>query len=168
VRSLFFAPLCVASLLLAGPQRARADDPAAVCTVRVVKALHSAEAPAGAHNPAPLIDPRLEPLKPYLEKAPFTSWHEFKLLEEKPLHLQPHGTARFMLPNGRQVTLTYVDHLLREDNKHRLRLQLGIHKGDRQVLNTTFVVDEGGVVVQAGQQFQKCLLILGISCDISH
>jgi hypothetical protein len=134
------------------------DEPVANCEVRIIHALHEGEG----------IDARITKLRPYLEKAPFTAWKQFKLLEDKDLPLAPHATDKFRLPNGKEGSLTYVDHLLREDRKHRLRLRLAIHDGAKEVMNTVFVLDEGGVVVQAGQHYQRGLLILGVSCAIDH
>jgi hypothetical protein len=145
--------------------RARADEPLAECAVRLIEADPEADSPGAS---TPFIDPKITNLKEYLTKAPFTSWKQFKLVDEKHLRLGPHAAEEFSLPNGRQASITYVDHLLREDHKHRLRLRLTIHHGPKQVLDTVFVLDEGGVVLQAGQKCQKGRLILGISCEIPH
>ena len=110
------------------------------------------------------IDARFTRLRAYLERAPFTAWHEFKLLDEKEMELLPHGSAGFDLPNGRKATLTYVGHLMAADGDHRMRLQLTLDNGKKRVLNTTFVLDEGGVVLNAGQKYQNGLIIVGISC----
>ena len=134
---------------------ARADEPApdAKCKVRIVLAQRDGNG----------IDPRITRLRPYLEQPPFTAWHQFKLLEEKDLDLAPHGAAPFDLPNGRKGKLTYVDHFI-ANKEHRLRINLTIDRPDKQMLNTTFVLDEDGVVLQAGQRHQGGRLILGISC----
>jgi hypothetical protein len=111
-----------------------AGEPAR-CKVQMV---HALEGVGG-------IDARLERLKPYLEKPPFTSWKKFVLLEEK-------------------ASLTYVDHLPRDPGRHRLRLKLAIADGDKKVLETVLVLDEGGVFLQAGQKLQTGLLVLAFSC----
>ena len=145
-------------LLVACLGAARADEPApaAKCSIRVVHALKEGNG----------IDPRITRLKPYFEKGPFTEWHQFKLLEDKEVKLEPHGSAQFDLPNGRKGTLTYVDHFV-ADKEHRMRLQLTIDRPPptmKRMLNTTFVLDEDGVVLQAGQRHENGRLILGISC----
>jgi hypothetical protein len=137
---------------------ALAEEAGARCMVRIVHALHEGQG----------IDPHIAELRPSLEKPPFTAWKQFKLLDEKTLELDPKGSANFALPNGKEGTLTYVDHLLDRGGKHRLRLRLAIHDGPRVPVNTLFVLDEGGVVLQAGQHYQKGLLILGIRCEIKH
>jgi hypothetical protein len=149
------ASLLALSLLVGALGRAGADEPPAKCSVRIIQALHD-----GAEG----IDPKISLLRPYLQKAPFTAWNSFKLLDDKEIVLAPRSASTFELPNGRQATLTYVGHLL-VDGKHRLRLQLGIAEQQKRVLHTTFVLNEGGVVMEAGQRFQGGLLILGISCQ---
>jgi hypothetical protein len=131
-----------------------ADEPPAKCELRVIHALKEGSG----------IDPRITRLRPYLERAPFTAWHQFKMLDDKQLEIQPHGAAEFELPNGRKGTLTYVDHSLAADGDHRLRLNLVLDKAGKHVINTTFVLDEGGVVMHAGQKYQNGLLIIGLSC----
>jgi hypothetical protein len=140
------------SLLAIG--RAAAEEPPARCSVRIIQALHEGDG----------IDPRINLLRPYLQKGPFIAWKSFKLLDEQELTVPLHSASTFALPNGRQATLTFVGHLL-ADGKHRLRLQLGIGDQHKKVLHTTFVLDEGGVVMEAGQRYQNGLLILGISCQ---
>jgi hypothetical protein len=153
----FFA----AAVLSAGV--ARADEPAAPkskakCVVMIIHAL-----PDGQGVQA--MDPKIDSLKPYLEKGPFTAWKRFSLLDEKSFDVSTNDTDRFTLPNGKQVAITYVDHVKREDGKHRLRLRLEIEDGPRKLLNTVFVLDEGGVVLSAGQKHLNGLLILGIRCE---
>src|SRR3954465_2669597 len=106
------------ALVLAAPS-ARADEaaPPAVCNVRIVHALKDGNG----------MDPRISRLRPYLQKAQFAEWHQFKLLEDKELKLAPHGVAPFELPNGRKGTLTYVDHFISE-KEHRLRIKLTIDR----------------------------------------
>src|SRR5262249_5823136 len=132
---------------------AHADDPGvpAKCNVRIIEAMKDGSG----------IDPKITRLRPYLEQAPFSAWHHFKLIDDKQLDLTPHGgKAQVDLPNGRKATLTYVDHFM-QGKEHRMRLQLTIDRPDKQMLNTTFVLDEDGVVLQAGQKYENGRLILG-------
>jgi hypothetical protein len=137
------------------PLVAWADDPApsAVCHVRIVHALKDGNG----------IDPRITRMRPYLERPQFAEWHQFKLLEDKELKLPANGTADFTLPNGRKGTLTYVDHFI-ADKEHRLRIKLTLDRPDKRMLDTTFVLDEDGLVLQGGQKHDNGRLILGISC----
>jgi hypothetical protein len=128
------------------------------CSVRMIQA---------SHEPAS-VDPKITRLRPYLEKAPFIAWKHFTLVGEKDVKLEPSATDKFDLPNGKKASLTYVDHVLTPEKKHRVRLRLEVEDGARKVLNTTFVLDEGGVMLQAGQKLGKDLLILGFSCDIPN
>jgi hypothetical protein len=143
--------LCAWALLIAAG--ARADEPAH-CKISMV---HALEGNGG-------VDPKLERLKPYFEKPPFTSWKQFKLLDEKSLEVKPGAPAEFKLPNGKDGSLTYVDHLLQGQGKHRLRLKLAISDAGKKVLETVIVLDEGGVFLQAGQKMQQGLLVLAFSC----
>jgi hypothetical protein len=141
-------------MMLTAVARSDEEDTPAKCDVRIIHALKDGSG----------IDPKITRLRPYLEQAPFSSWHHFKLLEDKQLDLKPHGgKADFDLPNGRKATLTYVDHFT-QGKEHRMRLQLAIDRAEKQMLNTTFVLDEDGVVLQVGQKYENGKLILGISC----
>ena len=149
--------IAVGAGLLAGGV-ARADNHLATCSVRMIDALHE---PGG-------VDPRITVLRPYLEQPPLTAWKSFRLVEEKTFTIAHETTEKFALPNGSQASLTFVEHMLRPDGKHRLRLRLEIEKRAQKVLDTTFVLDEGGVVLQAGQKHGKGLLVLGFSCAIPN
>jgi hypothetical protein len=154
--------LALAFVLCLGGTAARAEEPHATCYVRMIQASHEGSG----------IDPKITRLRPYLEQAPFTAWKKFTLLDEKDMTLAPASTDKFTLPNGKQASLTYVDHVFTADKKHRLRLRLEVtdpaKEGGKKILNTTFVLDEGGVVLQAGWKHQNMLLILGFSCDIPN
>jgi len=141
-------------MMLTAVARSEEEATPAKCDVRIIQALKEGSG----------IDPKITRLRPYLEHAPFTAWHRFKLLDDKQLNLTPHGgKAGFDLPNGRKATLSYVDHFM-QGKEHRMRLQLTIDRAEKQMLNTTFVLDEDGVVLQAGQSYENGKLILGISC----
>jgi hypothetical protein len=135
---------------------ASADEaPPAKCELRAIQATKEGSG----------IDPRITLLRPYLEKEPFIAWHHFKLLDDKQVMITPHGDAALDLSNGRKGTLTYLDHTLASDGDHRLRLKLVVEQGGKRLIDTIFVLDEGGVVMQAThQKSQKQLLIIGISC----
>jgi hypothetical protein len=134
------------------------------CDVPIIHALHN-----GDDGKAPEIDSQINRLKPYLEKQPFTAWREFKLLDRKELTIPLNGSSSFTLPNGREATLTFVAHSAGPGD-HRLRLRLVFDDKNKKgkMLDTTFVLDEGGVVLQAGQRFQGGVLILGVSCKTQN
>lgn len=140
------------ALGLAGPTTlAHADE--IPCTVWVVE---GSAAQGG-------VDPRLVRLRRYLEKPMFGEFHKFALVEEKHITLGKDGTDTFDLPNGRQGTLT----LLGEEQtpkKKRLRLKLTIVEPTNKHLDTTFVIDNGGIVLHAGEKHSTGKLILGVSC----
>ena len=148
-----------AALFASGAARAQS----ATCDVPVIQATH------GHEQRAPNIDPRINRLESYLRKAPFTAWHEFKLLERQELTVQEKATSSFTLPNGHDASLTFLGHTSGPGD-HRMRLQLVVEdkaKGTK-MLDTTFVLDEGGVVLLVGQKHQGGVLILGVSCKTQN
>ena len=154
------AAVAFGAVMLLAAGGARASE-TATCDVPIVHAL-----PGGG---AAQIDPRIDSLKTYLTKPPFTAWHDFKLLNRESLTLQEGGSATFMLPNNRPATLTFVGHSV-GPNEHRIRLRLVIEHPEKQhrVLDTTFVLDEGGVVLTVGHRHDNGVLILGVSCKTQN
>jgi hypothetical protein len=151
----------VGLLALALPARADAPTPTARCTLRIIEARHDGGG----------IDPQIVSLKPFFEREPFDDWKSFKLLKTKTTLLAPHASDTEALPNAHTATLTYVEHLLGPDGKHRVKLQLEILHGARKDLNTVFTLDEGKplpVALQKKQTAATEMLILGISCEIPH
>ncbi|HWE28134.1 MAG TPA: hypothetical protein VHB97_09040 [Polyangia bacterium] len=132
----------------------------AECDVPVIHASRN-----GDDGKAPVIDPTINRLKPYFERAPFTAWGEFKLLDRKELTIPVNGSSSFALPNGREATLSFVEHSTGPGD-HRMRLRLAIDDKNKKgkMLDTTFVLDEGGVVLQVGQKYQGGVLVIGVSC----
>jgi len=155
--------------LVAGAAHAEGTHP--TCTIRVIHAGDPILSTAGS-EPAPKIDPRIDRLRPYLLRPPFTAWREFQLLDSKTLELQPQVPSSFTLPNGKVVALTFLEHLPDAGRKrHRVRVQLeisGSHTGQNgpsaSSLKTVFVVEEGGLVLQAGQPHRHGMLVVGTSC----
>ena len=135
-------------------------QPTASCDVPIIHAQHN-----GDDGRAPTIDDRIQRLKPYLQKAPFTAWRDFKLLDRKELRVGEKSSQSFTLPNGREATLTFLDHT-EGPGDHRLRLQMKIEDKQKatKMVDTTFVLDEGGVVLLVGQKHDNGVLVLGVSC----
>jgi hypothetical protein len=149
--------LAMATMLSGGLATAQEK---AVCEVPIVQALHN-----GDDGREPTIDPKIDRLRPYLLRAPFIAWRDFKLIERKDLEVPLHGAQSFTLPNGRDATLAFQEHSSGPGD-HRLTLRLSIDdpKKKSRMLDTTFVLDEGGVVLHVGQHYQGGILILGVSC----
>lgn len=155
--------LTVATLGLWPGASAQAEEHL-VCTVRVI---HAGDPAAGAqaNEPAPKLDPRIDRLRPFLLKPPFTAWRNFELLDSKTLDVVEGVPQSFTLPNEKVATLTLVQHLPDTGSKHhRVRMQLELGKGTPNSLKTVFVIDEGGLVLQAGQPHRHGMLVLGTSC----
>lgn len=148
-----------AVMLVAGGGAARAQS--ATCDVPIIHAL-----PGGGVTQ---IDPKIDVLKPYLSKAPFTAWHDFRLIDRKTLTLTENAPSQWSLPNDRQATLTFLGHT-GGSGEHRMRLRLVIDHLEKhhRVLDTTFVLDEGGVVLHVGQRHDSGVLILGVSCKTQN
>ena len=154
----------VVALLLGAASVAHAETEGARCIVRIIHAIDAGT--AGATTDVK-IDSKIDRLRPYLLKPPFTAWREFVLLDRHSVDLEIKVPQKFPLPNGKTATLTFVEHLPATDGKHhRVRMQLQID--GPHPLDTVFVVHEGGVVLQAGQRFQNGLLVLATSCDQAH
>jgi len=150
----FALPLLASvSLTLVGPSVARADEQPS-CGVKVILATHEGTG----------VDPKIVRLKHYLAKEPFTSYKSFQLLDDKRWSMRPSVAEKMKLPNGKELALTYLDSA-KGPNGTRLRLRLEIGDDSKKVLNTTFALDEGAYVLQAGQRHGDGLLILGVSCD---
>ncbi|MCU1277354.1 MAG: hypothetical protein JWM53_900 [bacterium] len=158
-RSATAAVVLGAAILLGGGGAARADS--ASCDVPIIHAM------AGAGTTQ--IDPKIDVLRPYLSKAPFTAWHDFRLLDRKTLTIAENGEASFMMPNNRPATLSFLGHT-GGPGEHRMRLRLVIEHPEKhhRVLDTTFVLDEGGVVLHVGQRHDSGVLILGVSCKTQN
>lgn len=154
------AALVLGAAIVVGAGAARASE-TATCDVPIIHAL-----PGGG---ATQIDSKIDALKPYLSKAPFTAWHDFRLLDRKTLTLQEGGSANFMMPDNRPATLTFVGHSVGKD-EHRIRLRLVIEHPEKQhrVLDTTFTLDEGGVVLHVGHRHDNGVLILAVSCKTQN
>jgi hypothetical protein len=149
----------VTALLVAGSAGAAGD--AAKCKLQVVQALPEREKPGAGQE----IDPRLDRLKTHFERAPFTAWKRFKLIEERTFDVEPQAPPSLVpLPGGRTAALGFVDHVKRDDGKHRLRLKLDIDAEKKRLLSTVIVLDEGGVFLEAGLKLDPGLLVLAFSC----
>jgi hypothetical protein len=156
------AGMLVVAGMAAAEGRAQAVETAR-CEVPIIHAVRGDQAKPQQ------FDPAITRFKTFFEKEPFTAWREFKLIDRKELQFNGTGESKFMLPNGREATLSFVEHIRGMDaSDHRMRLRLQIEsknkdKGHR-MLDTTFVLEEGGVVLQGGQHYQGGVLVLAISC----
>jgi hypothetical protein len=146
--------VALALVSLVAPRAARADE-SANCTVTIIHALHEEGG----------IDPKITRLRKLLETDSFAAFKSFQLLEEKKLQVKVSGSDRIALPNGKQATLTYLEHLKQADGRTRLRLKLEIEDGGKKLLSTTIGLEEGKPFVQAGQKHGKGLLVLGFACE---
>lgn len=140
-----------------GATAAAATKDSASCSVRIIHA----QSEGGA------IDKSLDPLRPQLTRPPLSAWKSFKLLEQKDLTLQHKAPgAVFAVPGDHQGTLEFLDKVEKE-GKLRLRLRLQLQDGAAKLLSTTFVIDNGGTMLQAGTKHEKGMLVLGLTCHLN-
>ena len=147
----------VVLLLVGGAARAETAE----CDIPIIHAL----AGVGATK----IDPKIDLLRPYLSKAPFTAWHDFRLLDRKMVTLQENVPLQFNMPNGRPATITFLGHTAGPgDHRMHLRLYIDHPEKKHRVLDTTVLLDEGGVFLHVGQKHDGGVLILGVSCKTQN
>ena len=80
-----------------------------------------------------------------------------------------HGSRSFTLPNGRQATLTYVDHT-GGPGEHRLRLRLVIdHREKKHACSTPPSCSTRAVwCCTSASATSEGVLILGVCCKTQH
>ena len=147
-----FAGLAIA---FCAPRSAQAANDSAMCTVRIIHAKHEGGA----------VDPKLEPLKAQLTHPPLSAWKSFHLLRSDDLQLRALSSAPFAVPGDHQGSLEFLG-TVEGNGKQRLRLRLQIMDGGARLLNTVFVIDNGGTVLQAGIKHEQGLLVLGFTCKL--
>lgn len=165
VNSLRLATSCRAALLGAfllatcclfgAPRAALAANDQASCTVRVIHAKHDGGT----------VDPKLEPLKAQLTRPPLSAWKSFGLLRSDELALRLQNASTFAVPGEHQGSLEFLG-TVEGNGKQRLRLRLQILDGTAKLLNTVFVIDNGGTVLQAGIKHEQGLLVMGFTCKL--
>ena len=135
--------------LIATATPARADGVRVHCTVRSVHALKTEGG----------IDPKLEKLRHILQKDPFTVYKTFRLLEEQARTLQQKVGADFKLVNGKTLTLTFLERLIDEKERTRLRI-LVAYPG----LNATQKVGDGATIPLLVGEHKGGSLLLATTC----
>ncbi|MSP62968.1 MAG: hypothetical protein EXR72_22060 [Myxococcales bacterium] len=141
------------ALLLCAAGPVRADEPGARCLLRVVHALPQEGG----------VDEKLAPLKDRLTRAPFREWKTFKLLSTEERDLQPSAAAEYPLPGGQKASLLFAEHATSPEGKHLVRGSFKL-EGGKSTSRTMFSLDEGGVLLVAGQKHAGGILIYALSC----
>lgn len=141
--------------LLALPHAAGAASDTATCTVRIIQARHEAGK----------FDERLAPFKDQLTSPALAAWKSFSLLEQHALSLHALTPASFAVPGEHQGRLEFLG-TVEGHGRQRLRLRWQILDGTARLLSTTFVIDDGGTVLQAGMKHDHGLLVLGLTCKL--
>jgi len=139
LRALLGALLLLPLLLAAGP--ALAGPPAARIEVWVIHASRQGDE----------VDPRLAPLKRQLKGFSFSAYQ----LIERRIESVPAGAALEMaLPGERTLKITPEGH---EEGRRRVRLEIP------GLVNTTYLVDQGGTLIVGGPKHQGGNLILAVA-----
>lgn len=131
------------------PTVAFADGARVHCTVRSV---HALKAEGG-------LDAKLEPLRHILQKEPFTVYKTFRLLEQQERDLVQNVAVEFGLVNGKKLTLTFMERLIDEKERTRLRFTLA-YPG----LNTQQKVGDGATMPLVVGEFKGGTLLLATTC----
>jgi len=150
-----FLALASFCLFITGSRFAQAANDQASCTVRVIH----------AKNEGGSLDPKLEPLKAQLTRPPLSAWKSFGLLRSDELALRAQNASTFAVPGDHQGSLEFLG-TVEGNGKQRLRLRLQILDGTAKLLNTVFVIDNGGTVLQAGIKHEQGLLVMGFTCKL--
>lgn len=131
------------------PAVALGDGPRVRCTVRSVHALKTEGG----------LDAKLEPLRHILMKEPFSVYKTFHLLDQQQRDLAQKVAADFALPNGKKLTLTFMERLIDEKERTRLRFTLA-YPG----LNAQQKVGDGATMPLVVGEFKGGTLLLATTC----
>lgn len=129
------------------PSLARA---AVRCEVQVIHAT------AGA-DPTPYVDPALKSIATYLQKSFGARYSSFRQLDHASLSLELTQRATLMLPDERELALTFKGV---SDGFIRLFMEL-------PHLRTTVKVRDAGLFFQAGQSYQGGMLVLAVRAHLA-
>ncbi|MCS6914025.1 MAG: hypothetical protein NZ890_12385 [Myxococcota bacterium] len=148
--------LCALALLLPGLALAETQQAAGSvqCTVRIIH----------ARSEDGEVDPRLAPLRPQLSRPPMSSWRSFRLLQQHELRVGSEAPSTFAVPGEHEGALQFQGKV--EGSKVRLRLRLEIRDGRARLLNTVFVIDDGGTMLHGGIRHGDGVLVTGITCRL--
>jgi len=135
--------------LLTLPAAALAEGARVHCTVRSVHALKTEGG----------VDPKLESLRHILEKEPFTAYKTFRMLAEQARDLQQKVASEFRIVNGKTLTLTFLERLIDEKERTRLRI-LVVYPG----LNTQQKIGDGATIPLVVGEHKGGSLLLATTC----
>jgi hypothetical protein len=111
-----------------------------------------------ASNEGTTMDPALSSIQNKLQSM--FNYTSYRMVDRLKRTLSVGDTGDFRLPGNRSMRATPVP---AKENKVRLDVQ--IMEGDRNILSTTLGLTRGGMVLVGGPSHQKGVLILIISAE---
>jgi hypothetical protein len=138
------------ALVLVSSHLAQADERAS-CEVLMIHALREGSG----------IDSRLSQLR-QLREPPFNAYTTFRLLQRARLQLTLGTPMTVALPTGRSLRLSLSGRV----NANRLKFQVSINRPNRAdyLPGLEYVTQRGEPFFQAGQSYQRGVLVLGFVC----
>jgi hypothetical protein len=111
-----------------------------------------------ASHEGTVIDPALSALKPKLQSMfPYSS---YRMIDRMRKTLAVGETGEFSLPGNRTIRVTPAP-----PSRARIRLDVQVMEGARNLLTTTLGMSRGGMVIVAGPPYRSGVLILLISAE---
>lgn len=147
---------CLGVVMVGGANSAFAANDSTGCTVRIIYAKRDGNS----------FDAKLEPLKAQLTRPPLSAWQSFSLLDQQELTLRALVPSFFAVPGDHKGSLEFLG-TVESNGRQRQRLRWQILDGTARLLSTTFVIDDGGTVLQAGIKHKDGLLVLGLTCKLN-
>ena len=107
------------------------------------------------------IPPELSFIERELRDDQFAAYKGFRLLERKELNIVRSKPAKAAFRTGHTLGLT----LMGGDAKRlRIRAALSNRSGDRDLVRTTYAIDDGGVFLLGGPSYNGGKLLFAIRC----
>lgn len=137
----------LALVLLAQPVVASPDAPVAVDVGVVV-----------ASNEGSTMDPALSSIRDKLQSM--FNYSSYRMIDRLKRSLSVGETGNFVLPGNFSMRATPVP-----SKANKVRLDVQIMEGNKNLLSTTLGLSRGGMVLVGGPSYQKGVLILIISAE---
>jgi hypothetical protein len=137
------------------------DKDSASCVVRAIQGIPAARTKdAKAKNE---IDGQLAFLQHQLQQPPLSSFG-FKLLARHDVVIKRSAPASFPVPGDHAGVLSYQGWT--EGPKRRVRVRLTLKDGSARLLDTNYLIDNGGTILHGGIKHGEGILFLAITCRL--
>lgn len=162
--------LILCALLLAGAtawgQDKERDKDSASCAVRAIQGIPTKKKDAKSdqkNEPKNEIDGQLAFLQHQLQQPPLSSFG-FKLLSKHDMVIKKSSPAAFPVPGDHEGVLSYQGWT--EGPKRRVRVRLTLKDGSARLLDTNYLIDNGGTILHGGIKHGEGILFLAITCRL--